>query len=217
MNDGFSRCRQLRRSLGIPTCPMLLLGPRNLRQFTDVLNHSLAKFLANNGQQPTPHAIAKERNIPIRRILPPDLPPVAQKFQQCSTPKAQQGSHNLAKHSPLLLKNDPRMNTRKSPNACAAKNTQQHRLRLVIESVRRHTLQHATLPRQPLKKTVAQFTRRRLDARAPAPVHRRVTSLEFKLVLPRQFHNKALIRVRLLAPQLVIDLRTLRLGAQLLV
>ena len=73
--------------------PMLLLGPRDFRQLTHVFDRGLAKFFPDHRQQPMPHAITKEGNIPIRRILAPALTPLAQKFLQCSAPEAQQRPH----------------------------------------------------------------------------------------------------------------------------
>ena len=74
----------------MPELPMLLLGPRNFGQLTHVFDRSLAKFFPDHRQQAMPHAITKEGNIAIGRILTPALAPLAQKFPQCSAPEAEQ-------------------------------------------------------------------------------------------------------------------------------
>src|ERR1700693_1936164 len=101
------------------------------------------------------------------------------------------------------------MNARKPPNAGTAKDAQQHRLRLIVERVRRGDFRNPTLARQLAKKTVAQFTRGRLDtgsdagtlAGTPLPVNRRFTSMQFEPVLPRQLRDKPLVLVRLFSAQ----------------
>src|SRR3981081_4292788 len=105
----------------------------------------------------------------------------------------------------LLFEDDPRMNARKSPNAGTAKNAQQHRLRLIVERVRRGNFRNSTLPRQLAEKPVPQFTRRRLDT-GPS-INRRVTNMQFQTVLPRHFRDKPLVLVRLFSAQLVIYMR----------
>src|SRR5208337_1262606 len=92
------------------------------------------------------------------------LAPLAQKFQQPSAPKAEQRPHHLAQHPPLLLEDNPRMNTRKSPNPGTTKNTEQHRLRLIVKRVGRSNFRNAAVPRQLAEKIVTQFARRRLHA-----------------------------------------------------
>ena len=108
------------------------------------------------------------------------------------------------------------MNARESANAGAAKNAQQHGLRLIVERVRGRNFRDATLARQLAKKTVAQFTRGRLDTGTDAgtycrtadlPRRRCITSMQFEPVLPRQLRDKALVLVRLFSAQLVIDMR----------
>ena len=124
---------------------------------------------------------------------------------------------------PLLLEHDPRVNARKSANTGTAKNAQQQRFRLIVESVRRRNLRNATLPRELAKKAVAQFTRGRLDAGPLAgtdfgimpPVNRRLADTQFEPVLPRQLRDKPLVLVRLFSAQLVIDMRTRQHGPQL--
>src|SRR6266446_10313784 len=115
----------------------------------------------------------------------------------------------------LLSEDDARMNARESPNTGTAKDAQQHRLRLIVERVRRGNFRDSTLARQLAKKIVAQFTRRRLDAgtfagtlaRTLLPVNRRFTNMQFQSVLPRQLRDKPLVLVRLFSAQLVIDMR----------
>ena len=194
---------------------MLLLGPRDFRQLTHVFDRGLAKFFPDRRQQPMPHAIPKKGNIPIRRILTPALALLAQKFLQCSAAKAKQRPYQLAKRASLLLKDDPWMNARQPSNAGTAKNAQQHRLRLIVERVRRCNLRNPTLPRQLAKKTVAQFTRRRLDAENLVPVNRRLANMQFEPVLPRQLRDKPLVLVRLFSAQLVIDMRHRQHNSQL--
>ena len=83
------------------------------------------------------------------------------------------------------------MDARESPNAGAAKHAQQHRLRLIVESVSRRNLRRPTLARQLAKKTVAQFPRGRLDSGRDfgnmTAVNRRDTNIQFEPMLPRQF------------------------------
>src|SRR6266446_8653214 len=115
----------------------------------------------------------------------------------------------------LLSEDDARMNARESPNTGTAKDAQQHRLRLIVERVRRGNFRNSTLARQLAEKTVAQLTRRRLDtgtdagtlAGALLPVNRCHTSMQFEPVLPRQLRDKALVLVRLFSAQLVIYMR----------
>src|ERR1700720_458824 len=102
------------------------------------------------------------------------------------------------------------MNARKPPNAGTAKDAQQHRLRLIVERVRRGNFRNSSLARQLAKKTVAQFTRGRFDTGTDAgsmtAVNRRLTSMQFQSVLPRQLPDKPLVLVRLFSAQLVIDM-----------
>ncbi len=180
-----------------------------------MLDGGFAKFFRDDGQQPVPHAIAKKNSVQIRRIFPPDLPAFAKKLRQCGASKTQQGAHNLAQRASLLFEDDPRMNARESPNARATKNAQQNRLRLIVESMRCRNLLDVPFSRQPAKKIVAQFARRRLDAQARTTIHGRVTTMEFQFVLPRQFRDKLLVRVRFMATQLVIDVRNRKHNSQL--
>jgi len=136
-----------------------------------------------------PHAIPKKRIIPIRRIFPPALATLAEKFPQCPASEAEQWPQHFAERSSLLLENNPRMNARESANSRTAKDALQHRFRLIVKRVRGRNLGHATLPRQLAKKTVAQFPRRRLDPRTffganpgasfgtVPPINRRLTSM----------------------------------------
>ena len=115
------------------------------------------------------------------------------------------------------------MNARKSPNARTAKDAQQHRLRLIVESVRRGNPGNAAFLRQLAEKTVAQFTRRRLDAGTLGcviggtlpPVNRRFANVQFEPVLLRQLRDKARILVRFFSAQLVIDMRDRQHNPQL--
>src|ERR1700688_3627957 len=111
------------------------------------------------------------------------------------------------------------MNARESPNAGTAKDAQQHRLRLIVESVRGRNFHDSTLARQLAKKTVTQFTRGRLDTRTDAgsitAVNRRVPNMQFESVLPRQLHDKPLVLVRLFSAQLVIYMRNRQHDSQL--
>ena len=111
------------------------------------------------------------------------------------------------------------MNARKSPNAGTAKDAQQDRLRLIVERVRRRNFRNTTLARQLAKKTVAQFTRGRLDTGTDAgrmtAVNRRFTNMQFEPVLPRQLRDKPLVLVRLFSAQLVIYMRNRQHDPQL--
>src|SRR5208282_3162159 len=176
--------------------PMLLFGPRDFRQLAHVFDRGPAKFFSDDRQQPMPHAIPKKSNVPIRRIFPPALPTLAQKFLQCSAPEAEQWPQHFSERSSLLLENNARMNTRKSANSRTAKDALQYRLCLIVERMRGRNLVHATLLRQLAKKTVAQFPRPRLDpgtlagtnfgAKLGAPIraNRRLTNIQFERVLP---------------------------------
>src|SRR3984893_8915968 len=167
--------------------PLLLLGPRDFRELTHVYDRGLAKFFTDHRQQPMPRAIAKEGNVSIRRILAPALTPLAQKFLQCSASEGQQRPHYLAKRVSLVFENDSRMNSRESSNAGTAKNAQQDRLRLDTGT----------------------------DAGRMTAVNRRLTSMQFQSVLPRQLRDKPLVLVRLFSAQLVIDMRNRQHGPQL--
>src|SRR6266853_243115 len=123
----------------------------------------------------------------------------------------------------LLSEDDARMNARESPNTGTAKDAQQHRLRLIVERVRRGNFRNSTLARQLAEKTVAQLTRRRLDtgtdagtlagtfagtlAGTPLPVNPRLTSMQFEPVLLRQLRDEPLVFLRLFSAQLVIYMR----------
>src|ERR1019366_5937115 len=109
---GADTAANLRANLRMPALPMLLLGARDFRQLTHVLDRGLAKFSRNQRQQPVPHAIAEKSNIPIRRILPPGLPALAQKLRQRSAPEAEQRPYHLSKRAPLFLEYNPRMDAR---------------------------------------------------------------------------------------------------------
>src|SRR5260370_15738711 len=109
---GPSTAANVRANLRMPTLPMLLLGARNLRQLTHVLNRGFAKFFRNQRQQPVPHAVAEKSNIPILRIFPPPASALVQKLHQRSAPKAEQRPHHLSKRAPMFLEYDQRMNAR---------------------------------------------------------------------------------------------------------
>src|SRR5450755_5151701 len=103
-----------------------------------------------------PQAIPQEGNVPIRGILAPALATLAQKFQQGSAAKNKQRPYHFAKGTPLLLKDDSRMNARETPNAGAAKNAQQDGFGLIVERVRGGNLRDASLACELAKKVVAQ-------------------------------------------------------------
>ena len=193
---------------------MVLLGARDLGEFGDVFDRGLGKFLCDDRQQALAHAIAKEGEVLIGRILTPGLAPFAQKILQCGAAKAQQWPHQFAKRAPLLLEYDLGMNARKSPNSGTAKNAQQDCLRLIVESVGRGNLRDATLASELAKKTVTQIARGGFYAGTVLPLNWRFLYMEFEPVLTGQFCDKPFVLVRLISAQLVIDVRNREHDAQ---
>src|SRR3984957_14222570 len=180
--------------------PMVLFRPGNLRQLTHVFDCGLAKFVCNHRQQSVPRAIPQKSNIQIRRILPPALIFFAQEFPQIDAANAQQRTYHFARNLPVLFKNNQGMNTREPTNAGSPKDAEEHRFRLIVESVRRSNLRDTALPRQLAEKPVPQFTSRCFATGSLADWGRRgfsrsFKSTKFQSILRSQLRDKTRIFV----------------------
>src|ERR1700678_2633969 len=120
-----------------------------------MLNRGVAELFPDDRQQTRANPVPNKSGIAIRRILAPALAPIAQKCLQCGPPETEQRPHHFAKSASLLFENDARINAGETPNPGTAKNTQEHCLRLIVESVGRRDFRNLTFACQPAKKLVA--------------------------------------------------------------
>src|SRR5580658_10899201 len=98
----------------------------------------------------------------------------------------------------VCFKTGARMNPGKSANASATKQAHQDCFGLIVERMRSRDLYHSAIASQLPEKVIALLARFRLNARIVPRIHRSVTSVQFKAMLPRQRRDKPLVAIRFL-------------------